>query len=262
MKQYRELVQKVLIKGVPKNDRTGVGTISLFGEMLSFELTDGFPIVTAREIDYKQAFGELTSFLRADYNKKQFQANGCNYWNKVGSTDDLGPIYGVQWRDWFHGDDLSTDQLTNIVDLLLEDPNSRRMVVSAWNINDISKMCLPPCHILFQFNLTEGYLNCAVYQRSVDIMLGLPYDIILYALLTEIIAGEIDCTPGRLTFFLGDTHIYKNHVDKAMVLLERKPNHLPRLKLDLEATIDNFTPDMAQLRDYSPHEPIKFELNL
>lgn len=255
MKQYKELIDNILSFGESKLDRTGAGTKSLFGTQLKFNLYQGFPLVTIREINWRAAFGELAGFLTGATTSQEFRDFGCNYWNSFG--EDLGPIYGAQWRD-FNG----VDQLDDLMTGLSMTPYSRRHVLSTWNPADLSKMVLPPCHIIAQFNVVGKALDCIVYMRSVDVMLGLPYDITIYALLTHLIAYELGLNPRELTFFMGDTHIYNNHIAGAYYLMSLEPQDLPSLQLSPEASVFGFDPKDANVVFYMPHPKYNFELNV
>jgi thymidylate synthase len=256
MKAYKHLCYRVLGQGVRNSSRAG-DTVYRFGETLELNLRDGFPLLTLRKIDYIQAFGELAAFIRGETTKEAFTALGCHYWNTTGGeVNELGPIYGYQWRNW------GADQLLGLIDNLQTSPDSRRHILAAWNVEDLDKMVLVPCHILAQFDVTPGkVLNCVVYMRSVDIMLGLPYDIAIYALLTHLLADICSYTAGELKFFFGNAHVYANHIKQAEDLLLRQPYDLPTLVLDCP-NILKFHPMETQLEDYICHPPMKFELNL
>jgi thymidylate synthase len=266
MKQYKDLINRVLDAAQVSPDRTGVGTLFKFGESIEIDLQDQFPIVTLRKIDYTQAFGELAAFLKGATSKKEFSELGCNYWNStkgVDTDDNLGPIYGAQWVN-FNG----VNQLQELVTSLKENPYSRRHILSTWNPADLHKMALPPCHITAQFNIHEGELSCIVYMRSVDIMLGLPYDLIVYAGLTHLLAKECGLNLGKLKFYFGNAHIYRNHIMDAIKLVKREPiteiADQPNMKpeLILSSTLWDFDPKEARIIFYQPHPSVRFELNL
>jgi thymidylate synthase len=262
MQQYIDLIDRVLTPWQGQKDRTGVGTRYLFGEHISFDLTDGFPIVSLRKINYKAAFAEAAGFIRGVTSKKAFSALGCNYWNTTGDSDDLGPIYGYQWRNW------GGDQLAKLVQELMYNPFSRRHILSTWNVDDLDSMALPPCHIIAQFNVQQDKnqtprLDCLVYMRSVDIMLGLPYDIIVYALLTHLLAKECQYTVGMLRFTFGNAHIYDNHTMDAIKLIKLEPQAgMVGLKLAENTSLFNFKPEDAELLGYNPGPSVEFKLNL
>jgi len=262
MQQYIQLIDRVLTPWQGQKDRTGVGTRYLFGETIKFDLTRGFPIVSLRNINYKAAFAEAAGFIQGATSKKAFSALGCNYWNTTGQSDDLGPIYGYQWRNW------GGDQLAKLVQELIYNPFSRRHILSSWNIEDLDSMALPPCHIMAQFNVHQEKnktprLDSLVYMRSVDIMLGLPYDIIVYALLTHLLAKECQYDVGELAFSFGNAHIYDNHTMDAIKLIKRAPQAgMVRLKLADDTSIFTFKPGDAELIGYNPGPHVDFKLNL
>lgn len=259
MKQYLDLLTYVLHNGKVREDRTNTGTLSVFGQQLSFNLGDGFPAVTTKKLQFNSVAAELAGFLEGTQSAARMRELGTTIWDANANAskwqenpnccglDDMGPIYGAQWRNWGN----RIDQLSEIVQRLQENPVDRRLVVSAWNPGELDSMCLPPCHIMFQFYVREKmFLDCVYYIRSVDMFLGCPFDIASYALLTHIVAQQVDLAPGHLTQFSGDTHIYLNHVTAVKEQLSRSPGHLPTLNLWDGATIDNFTPDMARLDNY------------
>lgn len=263
MEQYKALIDRILTKSQEQEDRTGVGTVFLFGESIEFDLQTGFPIVSLRDIAYKSAFGELAAFLRGATSKQEFTDLGCSYWNTTGEGDDLGPIYGAQWRNWGgYPDRKGIDQLRQLVINLKVDPTSRRNLLSTWNIGEMPDMVLPPCHLTAQFNVHKGCLDCAVYMRSVDVMLGLPYDIIVYALLTHLLAKHCGYKVGMLKFMMGNTHIYKNHYMDAIRLLKLEPQkHAPQLSI-VNAELFDFFPQDAIVTGYEPNDKMAFKLNL
>lgn len=260
MKNYQNLIEAVLEYGVNTTDRTGVGTRKVFGAAISFYLQQGFPIVTSRKIMFKQAVGELAGFLEGATSKQRFTDLGCTYWNTTGDLDDLGPIYGAQWVQ--PDPETGLSQLGVLMDTLKRHPDSRRMILSTWNVKDLHKMALPPCHLIAQFDVDDGKLNCIVYMRSCDLMLGLPYDIVIYALLTHLIAQELDLTPNTLSFFIGNAHVYKNHFKQAETLINSDTHHQPTLWLDSKATVFNFKPSDARLVNYYYNDPLVIPLNL
>lgn len=233
MKSYLELLSDVREHGKPRNDRTGTGVLSLFGRQLRFDLTTGFPLVTTKKVYFHGVVEELLWFLRGSTNVRELQARGVTIWDEwADEHGELGPVYGAQWRNWKSSGGRRIDQLQEVVERLKREPESRRLLVSAWNVGELEHMALPPCHLLFQFYAAEGRLSCQLYQRSVDIFLGLPFNIASYALLTHMIAQVAGLTPGELILALGDVHIYLNHMQQADIQLQRTPYPLPRLSLD------------------------------
>lgn len=268
MKSYNALLQKILKHGDERMDRTGVGTKALFGEKLVFDTTVGFPAVTTKKLFFKSVAAELAGFLEGTESAARMRELGTKIWDananadwwqlKVADPDYMGKVYGSQWRN-FGGSGI--DQLRDVVDRIKSDPTDRRLVVTAWNPADLDDMCLPPCHIFFQFFVREEhYLDIQWYIRSVDSFLGMPFDIASYALLQHIVAQEAGLFPGYNTMISGDTHIYNNHVDQVVEQIGRKPFPLPELALHPEATIDNFEPGMVELIGYQSHESIKAEM--
>jgi thymidylate synthase len=257
MKQYHDLLSHILENGVTRKDRTGVGTKSVFGYQMRFNLQDGFPLLTTKKIKFDLVTAELLWFLSGSTNVKELQEKGCNIWDPWGS-DDLGPIYGKQWRSWqTHGDE-TIDQIANVVDQIRTDPFSRRLIVSAWNPSDIDRMRLPPCHALFQFYVSDGRLSCQLYQRSADTFIGVPFNIASYALLTMMIAKVTDLEPGEFIHTLGDAHLYQNHVELALEQLGRTPRPLPRLEIERKpANVWEFQAEDLRLLDYDAHPHIK-----
>ncbi len=261
MKQYQELLSFVLENGVEKEDRTGIGTISHFGNIIRFDLSEGFPLVTTKRVNFRACVYETLWFLRGSSDTKYLNEHGIKIWNSwADSTGDLGPVYGHQWRHWASPDG-EIDQITKIISEIKTNPDSRRHVVSTWNVADIDKMRLPPCHMIYQFYVNEGRVSCAVNMRSVDLFLGLPFDIVDYALLTKMVAQVTNLVPNELVFFLGDTHIYKNHLDQVRCQLTRIPKTLPKVVLNPEIrNIDDFKYEDFELRGYAPHPAIKAEV--
>ncbi|MBA3266487.1 MAG: thymidylate synthase [Nocardioidaceae bacterium] len=259
MRQYLDLMRRVLEDGTPKGDRTGTGTLSVFGHQMRFDLNDGFPLVTTKKIHVKSVVGELLWFLRGDTNVRWLQERGITIWDDwADDNGDLGPVYGQQWRSWETPDGGHVDQLQQVIDQLRIDPNSRRLLVSAWNVADISRMALAPCHALFQFYVADGRLSCQLYQRSADVFLGVPFNIASYALLTSMVAQVSGLRVGEFIHTFGDAHLYSNHVDQAREQLAREPRPLPELWLDPAVTdIADFDMEHVKVSGYDPHPPIK-----
>lgn len=259
MRQYLELMQNVLDQGHKKSDRTGTGTLSVFGHQMRFNLRDGFPLVTTKKCHLKSIIHELLWFLQGGTNIKYLNDNGVSIWNEwADENGNLGPIYGCQWRSWPKSDGQHVDQITQVIKQIKETPDSRRMIVSAWNVGDLDKMKLPPCHAFFQFYVADGKLSCQLYQRSADIFLGVPFNIASYALLTLMVAQSCNLEPGEFIHTLGDAHLYLNHLDQAREQLSRQPRELPLMKLNptvLNILDFNFT-DFT-LENYNPHPMIK-----
>ena len=259
MKQYLDLMQHVLENGAVKGDRTGTGTRSVFGHQMRFDLSDGFPLVTTKRLHLKSIIHELLWFLNGDTNVAYLQENGVSIWDEwANEKGDLGPVYGAQWRSWPSPDGSSIDQIANLVSDIKESPDSRRLVVCAWNVADIDKMALAPCHCMFQFYVAEGKLSCQLYQRSADIFLGVPFNIASYALLTLMVAQVTDLKPGEFIHTFGDAHLYSNHLEQAKRQLEREPHALPQMKLNPNVRdIFAFTYDDFELVGYEAHPHIK-----
>ncbi|MEE8529783.1 MAG: thymidylate synthase [Nitrosomonadaceae bacterium] len=259
MRQYLELMQHVLKHGNKKSDRTGTGTLSVFGYQMRFNLADGFPLVTTKKCHLKSIIHELLWFLQGDTNIKYLNDNGVSIWNEWADKDgDLGPIYGYQWRSWPSTNGQHIDQITQVIRQIKDVPDSRRMIVSAWNVGELSKMKLPPCHVFFQYYVANGKLSCQLYQRSADIFLGVPFNIASYALLTLMVAQCCNLEPGDFIHTIGDAHLYLNHLDQAQEQLSRKPRKLPLMKLN-PAIKDIFAFKFTDfiLEDYNPHPMIK-----
>ncbi|MDT8308416.1 MAG: thymidylate synthase [Bacteroidales bacterium] len=259
MKQYLNLLQHVLDNGTEKPDRTGTGTISVFGYQMRFDLTDGFPVLTTKKLHLRSIIHELLWFLNGDTNIKYLRDNNVRIWDEwADKNGDLGPIYGYQWRSWPGKNGKHIDQIAEVIASIKQNPNSRRHIVSAWNVGDIEQMALPPCHALFQFYVADGKLSCQLYQRSADIFLGVPFNIASYALLTHMIAQVCDLVPGDFVHTFGDAHIYSNHIEQAKTQLLRTPKKLPQLILNKEVkSIFNFTFDDIILENYDAHPHIK-----
>ncbi len=259
MRQYLELMQHVLKHGNKKPDRTGTGTLSVFGYQMRFNLADGFPLVTTKKCHLKSIIHELLWFLQGDTNIKYLNDNGVSIWNEWADKDgDLGPIYGYQWRSWPSTNGQHIDQITQVIRQIKDVPDSRRMIVSAWNVGELSKMKLPPCHVFFQYYVANGKLSCQLYQRSADIFLGVPFNIASYALLTLMVAQCCNLEPGDFIHTIGDAHLYLNHLDQAQEQLSRKPRKLPLMELS-PAIKDIFAFKFTDfiLEDYNPHPMIK-----
>ncbi|CAM3896440.1 thymidylate synthase [Mesobacillus zeae] len=259
MKQYLDLCRHVLEKGAHKEDRTGTGTISTFGYQMRFDLSEGFPLLTTKKLHLKSIIHELLWFLKGDTNIGYLQENGVRIWNEwADENGELGPVYGHQWRSWPTEDGGSIDQITSLMDQLCNTPDSRRMIVSAWNVSDVENMALPPCHCLFQFYVADGKLSCQLYQRSADIFLGVPFNIASYALLTMMVAQAAGYEPGEFIHTLGDAHIYTNHLDQVKLQMGREPRALPIIKLNPDIKdIFGFKFEDFTLEGYDPHPHIK-----
>ena len=259
MRQYLDLLQQVLDSGQPKTDRTGTGTRSLFGHQLRFDLADGYPLVTTKKVHLKSIIYELLWFLRGETNVSWLNEHGVTIWDEWADDDgNLGPIYGYQWRSWPAPDGRSIDQISNVVREIRTNPDSRRLIVSAWNVADLPRMALMPCHTLFQFSVADGRLSCQLYQRSADMFLGVPFNIASYALLTLMVAQVTGLAPGEFIHTLGDAHIYRNHLTQVRTQLEREPRPAPRMDInrDVDSVFD-FDYDDFVLSGYDPHPPIR-----
>ena len=259
MRQYLDLMQHVLNTGKQKHDRTGTGTISVFGYQMRFNLEEGFPLVTTKKLHLRSILHELIWFLKGDTNIRYLKENGVSIWDEwADENGDLGPVYGYQWRSWPTPDGRHIDQITNVINQIKNTPDSRRLIVSAWNVAEIENMALPPCHSFFQFYVAEGKLSCQLYQRSADIFLGVPFNIASYALLTLMVAQVCGLKPGEFIHTLGDAHLYNNHIEQTKLQLSREPRPLPRVKLNpdikdiFEFKFEDFT-----LENYDPHPHIK-----
>ncbi len=259
MRQYLDLVRHILDQGAHKSDRTGTGTLSIFGPQLRFDLADGFPVVTTKKVHLRSVIGELLWFIRGETNVGWLREHGITIWDEWADDDgDLGPVYGYQWRSWPTPSGEHIDQLRRVIEQIRETPDSRRLIVSAWNVADLPRMALAPCHAFFQFYVAGGRLSCQLYQRSADVFLGVPFNIASYALLTHMVAQVTDLEPGELVLTLGDAHLYLNHLDQARTQLGREPRPLPELWLDPSVRdIDRFTFDAIKVGGYDPHPGIK-----
>lgn len=259
MRTYLELVRHVLDHGHFKSDRTGTGTYSVFGAQVRFDLTAGFPLLTTKKLHTRSIIHELLWFLRGDTNVRYLQENGVSIWDEWAREDgDLGRVYGAQWRDWRTGDGGSVDQIRDVIAQIKKNPDSRRLIVSAWNPGEIQEMALPPCHALFQFYVVDGKLSCQLYQRSADLFLGVPFNIASYALLTMMVAQVCDLEPAEFIHSFGDLHLYANHVEQAREQLGRDPRPLPRMLINPEVKdIFGFRYEDFTLEGYDPHPAIK-----
>lgn len=258
MDAYLGLLKRVLETGNPKSDRTGTGTLSLFGHQIRFDLSQGFPLVTTKKLHLKSIIHELLWFLKGDTNIAYLKENGVSIWDEwANERGDLGPVYGKQWRSWEGKDGQIHDQIGNLIQEIRRNPDSRRLLVSAWNVGDLKDMALSPCHVLFQFYVSQGRLSCQLYQRSADLFLGVPFNIASYALLTLMVAQVCDLAPGEFIHSFGDVHLYINHLDQARLQLNRKPHPLPRMKLNPEVKdIFGFRFEDFELMDYKAHPRI------
>jgi thymidylate synthase len=259
MDQYETFMRHVYTAGVNKTDRTGTGTRSVFGYQMRFDLSKGFPLITTKKLHTRSIFVELLWFLRGDSNVKWLQDNGCSIWDEWARPDgDLGPVYGVQWRSWPTPDGEHIDQISQVLEQIRKTPDSRRLIVSAWNVGEIKNMALPPCHAFFQFYVAQGKLSCQLYQRSADTFLGVPFNIASYALLTHMVAQQCNLEVGDFVWTGGDVHLYSNHVDQAKLQLTREHRTLPTLKLNPEVKdLFAFTMDDISIENYDPHPHIK-----
>ena len=259
MRQYHDLLTRILDEGVHKSDRTGTGTYSIFGHQMRFDLQAGFPVVTTKKVHLKSVIAELLWFLRGSTNVRWLQERGVTIWDEwADESGELGPIYGYQWRSWPAPDGRHIDQIERVVRSIRESPDSRRHIVSAWNVADLDDMALPPCHTLFQFYVADGKLSCQLYQRSADVFLGVPFNIASYSLLTHMVAQVTDLEVGEFIHTLGDAHLYTNHVEQAKLQLEREPRPLPTLRLNPEVRkLDDFDLDDIEVLGYDPHPAIK-----
>jgi thymidylate synthase len=264
MKQYLDLLDHVLENGIEKRDRTGTGTISVFGYQMRFNLEQGFPVVTTKKLHLKSIIHELLWFISGDTNTKYLTDNGVNIWNKWADKDgNLGPVYGYQWRSWPSANGEKIDQLLNVIASIKSSPDSRRHIVNAWNVGELEKMALPPCHILFQFYVAGGKLSCQLYQRSADIFLGVPFNIASYSLLTMMVARVVGLKPGEFIHTMGDAHIYLNHIEQVRLQLTRQPFPLPVMIINKDVNdILKFRFEDFTLGNYQSHPGIKGEISV
>jgi thymidylate synthase len=259
MKQYQDLMRHVLEHGHKKEDRTGTGTISVFGYQMRFNLEDGFPLLTTKKVHLKSIIHELLWFLQGSTNIQYLKDNGVSIWDEwADENGNLGPVYGYQWRNWPKPDGTHIDQIAQVVNSIRKNPDSRRLIVSAWNVADVDQMKLPPCHAFFQFYVADGKLSCQLYQRSADIFLGVPFNIASYALLTMMVAQVCGLKPGDFVHTLGDAHIYLNHLEQTREQLSREPRALPTMRINADVhDIFGFRFEDFTLENYDPHPPIK-----
>ncbi len=259
MRQYLDLMRRVLETGITKTDRTGTGTLSVFGHQMRFDLADGFPLVTTKKIHLKSVIHELLWFIAGDTNTAYLKKNGVSIWDEwADENGDLGPVYGAQWRSWRTPGGGTIDQLRQVVEQIRSHPDSRRLMVTAWNPGELAEMALPPCHCLFQFYVADGKLSCQLYQRSADIFIGVPFNIASYALLTMMVAQVSGLKPGDFVHTFGDAHLYSNHLEQARLQLQREPRPLPRLVLNPEVrSLFDFVYDDVAVTGYDPHPHIK-----
>ncbi len=259
MRQYLDLLNRILDEGVEKGDRTGTGTTSVFGHQLRFDLSCGFPLLTTKKLHLRSIIHELLWFLKGDTNTAYLKENGVGIWDEWADEDgNLGPVYGHQWRSWAAPGGETIDQVSQVVEQIRENPDSRRMIVSAWNVGELESMALPPCHLLYQFYVADGRLSCQLYQRSADVFLGVPFNIASYALLLLMMAQVTGLQPGDFVHTFGDVHLYSNHIDQARLQLSREPRELPRMKIQREVEdIFSFRFEDFLLEGYDPHPHIK-----
>ena len=264
MKQYLDLLDHVINTGTEKSDRTGTGTISVFGYQMRFNLEEGFPLLTTKKLHLRSIIHELLWFISGDTNVKYLNDNGVKIWNEWADKDgNLGPVYGYQWRSWPSSSGVKIDQLSNVIDSIKKSPDSRRHIVSAWNVGELSKMALPPCHLMFQFYVAQGKLSCLLYQRSADIFIGVPFNIASYSLLTQMIARATGLNPGEFVHVLGDAHIYLNHIEQVKLQLTREPYPLPKMIINPEVTdIFKFRYEDFTLDEYVAHPHIKGDISV
>jgi len=262
-RQYLNLLADILANGVQRGDRTGTGTLGVFGRQIRFDLARGFPVLTTKKLHLRSIFIELLWFLRGDTNVRWLQENGCKIWDEwADENGDLGPVYGKQWRSWAAPNGQSIDQIANLVESLKTNPNSRRHIVSAWNPADVEDMALPPCHCLFQFFVADGKLSCQLYQRSADVFLGVPFNIASYALLTLMVAKVVGLEPGEFVHTFGDAHLYLNHLDQAREQMSREPFPFPTLTIADKRDLFAFTYEDFRLEGYEAHPHIKAEVSV
>jgi thymidylate synthase len=259
MRQYHDLLRQLLERGARKHDRTGTGTLSVFGWQMRFDLAEGFPLVTTKKLHLKSIVHELLWFLSGDTNVRYLRENGVTIWDEwADEAGDLGPVYGAQWRRWRAADGREVDQVTRAIELIRRDPDSRRIIVNAWNVGELERMALTPCHALFQFYVADGRLSCQLYQRSADVFLGVPFNIASYALLTHMVAQQCDLGVGEFVWTGGDTHLYANHVEQARIQLAREPYPLPRLEIKRRPdSIFGYRYEDFEFVGYQAHPAIK-----
>lgn len=264
MQQYQNLLQKILSEGVAKSDRTGTGTLSLFGYQMRFDLSEGFPLLTTKKLHIRSIIHELLWFLTGETNIRYLKENGVSIWDEWADAEgNLGPVYGYQWRSWPTPDGKKIDQIQQLIEQIKKNPDSRRLIVSAWNPADINRMALPPCHCLFQFYVAEGRLSCQLYQRSADTFLGVPFNIASYAMLTMMVAQVCDLQPGEFIHTFGDVHLYNDHIEQANLQLTRVPRSLPILKINPDVKdIFAFRFEDFKLENYDPHPHIKAKVSV
>lgn len=264
VEQYLRLIQRILDEGEDKGDRTGTGTLSVFGHQMRFDLSKGFPMVTTKKLHLKSIIYELLWFLKGDTNVKFLQDNGVRIWNEwADENGNLGPVYGKQWRKWEAKDGRVIDQVAEAIEMIKNNPNSRRIIVSAWNVGELNEMALMPCHAFFQFHVANGKLNCQLYQRSADVFLGVPFNIASYALLTEMMAQVCGLNPGVFVHTIGDAHLYNNHLEQAKLQVTREPLPLPTLELNSEIKdIDHFGFDDIEVKNYQHHPHISAPISI
>lgn len=264
MKAYLDLLQHILDNGVEKKDRTGTGTISVFGYQMRFDLSEGFPAVTTKKLHFKSIIHELLWFLKGDTNVKYLQENGVRIWNEwADKNGELGPVYGKQWRRWESPDGRIIDQISEAVKTLRTNPDSRRIIINAWNVGELDQMALTPCHAMFQFYVANGKLSCQLYQRSADTFLGVPFNIASYALLTLMMAQVTGLKPGEFIHTFGDAHLYVNHLEQTRLQLSRSPRPLPTMRINPDIKeITDFRYDDFELNGYDPHPAIKAEISV
>lgn len=259
MKQYLNLMQDILDNGAEKGDRTGTGTVSVFGRQMRFDLSEGFPLLTTKKLHIRSIIHELLWFLSGDTNIKYLSENKVKIWDEwADENGDLGPVYGHQWRSWPAPDGTAIDQIAQVIDQIKNNPNSRRHIVSAWNVSEVNNMALPPCHTMFQFYVADGKLSCQLYQRSADYFLGVPFNVASYSLLVHMFAQQCDLEPGEFVWTGGDTHLYSNHLDQARMQLERETMSLPQLHINRKpASIFDYEFEDFEIRNYEAHPSIK-----
>ena len=264
MRTYLDLIQHIIDHGVKKEDRTGTGTISVFGYQMRYDLREGFPLVTTKKTHMKSIVHELLWFLKGETNVQYLQENGVRIWNEWADDDgNLGPVYGKQWRTWASTSGEVIDQIRDAIQMIQENPNSRRIIVSAWNVGELKQMALMPCHAFFQFYVADGHLSCQLYQRSADVFLGVPFNIASYALLTHMMAQICGLKAGEFVHTLGDAHLYLNHLEQAKLQLEREPYPLPKLRLNMDIDdIDDFTYEDIEILDYQHHPHISAPISV